>query len=103
MKSDVVTRVSEIACNFALTETGFSIAKMVGIECANMSSEQDIQIYTVRLALSYSQAEIDKLASEGSPEEESLKRDFLKGDVFLNLTIKGDFVLSSSWDGIDFV
>ena len=101
MNSEQLEKIKQTACNYVTIETKFANTTFVSVEEINDYDEQHGQCFSVRLALSHTATEIERLVSEGNPDEADVKREFLEGDFLLNLVIAGGVVVASEWENMD--
>lgn len=101
MNNEELARIVKTACDYATKETKFANTTVVSVNETNARDERNGPCFAVKLALSHSAAEIERLASEGDPEEVEVKREFLKGDFVLNLVVAGEVVVESEWENMD--
>lgn len=101
MNDAQLAKIKQIACDYAQKETKFGIRTVTTV--AEIDDYDDVhgRCYAVKMALSHSAEEIERLVSDGDPEEADVKRGFLEGDFILNLIVAGEAIVSSEWENMD--
>jgi len=101
MNDEQLTKIKQIACDYAKNETKFGIRTVTAVAETDDYDEVHGRCYAVKMALSHSADEIERLVSDGDPEEAEVKRGFLEGDFILNLVVSGESVVASEWENLD--
>lgn len=101
MNDEKMKRIEQTAFDFAAKETKFANMKVVSVDETSDYDEQNGPCFAVKLALSHSVEEIERLVSESDPDESEITREFLKGDFVLNLVVAGESVVASEWENMD--
>ncbi len=101
MNDEQTTRIEQNARDFAARETKFANMKVVSVEETADYDERHRPCFAVRLALSHSAEQIERLVAESDPDESEVTREFLKGDFVLNLVVAGESVVASEWENMD--
>ncbi|MFN3160468.1 MAG: hypothetical protein ACE37I_14205 [Rubinisphaera brasiliensis] len=99
MKNETFDRVKRVACDYASSETKFARSTVVSID--ETSDHRREQCYAVKLAMSHTPEEIERLVAESHPDEIEVVREFLKGDFVLNLIVAGNVVVAAEWENMD--
>lgn len=101
MNDEQLKRIKQIACEYVAAKTKFANATVVSVTDTNSYDQSNGLLVAVKLALSHSDEEIERLVSDGPPEEAKIKREFLRGDFILNLVVAKDVVVASEWEDMD--
>ncbi|MDA1055686.1 MAG: hypothetical protein O3C40_35270 [Planctomycetota bacterium] len=101
MNSEQLTKIKQIACEYAKKETKYGIRTVANVAETDDYDDLHGRCYAVKMALSHSDEEIERLVSDGDPEEADIKRGFLEGDFILNLVVAGEAVVSAEWENMD--
>lgn len=93
--------IAQVALDYARKETSFAYMKIMDVNETNDYSEIHGQFFAVRIALSHSAEDIERLVVDGPPEEAIVRRGFLEGEFILKLMVAGDSVVGSEWEHMD--
>lgn len=101
MNDEQMTKIEQTARNFVAKETKFANAKVVSVKEAVDYGAPHGTCFAVKLALSHSAEEIERLVSESDPDESAVTRQFLEGDFVLSLVVAGESVVATEWENMD--
>lgn len=102
MSSVQMEDVARVAISYADAEFDFDDYRVVSIEETSVETTLDPARYLVKMELTHSSQEIERMVSEGDPGEAELRRGFLEGPFQVTLVIADGIVESVEWADIDF-